>query len=76
MGRNFIIDDEIATTPLPDFELLDARVASALNKFIQKTRYKKKVSFGGTESPTRGPIPSRETDLLPDLRLLLGHWRQ
>ena len=29
----------------PDFELLDARIASALNKIIQKTRFKKKVSL-------------------------------
>ena len=27
----------------PDFELLDARIASALNKIIQKTRFRKKV---------------------------------
>ena len=29
----------------PDFELLDARIASALNKIIQNTRFKKKVSM-------------------------------
>ena len=29
----------------PDFELLDARIASALNKIIQDTRFKKKVSL-------------------------------
>ena len=29
----------------PNFELLDARVASALNKIIQNTRFKKKVSL-------------------------------
>ena len=29
----------------PDFELLDARLASALNKIIQNTRFKKKVSL-------------------------------
>ena len=29
----------------PDFEVLDARIASALNKIIQKTRFKKKVSL-------------------------------
>ena len=32
-------------TPGPDFELLDARIASALNKIIQNTRFKKKVSL-------------------------------
>ena len=35
----------ITGTPGPDFELLDARIASALNKIIQNTRFKKKVSL-------------------------------
>ena len=29
----------------PNFEMLDARIASALNKIIQKSHFKKKVSF-------------------------------
>ena len=29
----------------PNFELLDARIASVLNKIIQNTRFKKKVSL-------------------------------
>ena len=29
----------------PDIELLDARIASALNKIIKNTRFKKKVSL-------------------------------
>ena len=32
-------------TPSPDFELLDARIASALNRIIHNTRFKKKVSL-------------------------------
>ena len=28
-----------------DFESLDAKIASALNKFIQNSQFKKKVSF-------------------------------
>ena len=31
-------------TPGPNFELLDGKIASALNKIIQNTRFKKKVS--------------------------------
>ena len=30
---------------MPDFEVLDAKIASALNKIIQNTRFKKKVSL-------------------------------
>ena len=43
-----------------DFELLDARTASALNKIMQNTR----------------PLCPRKTDRLPDLRVLPGHWSQ
>ena len=35
----------IRGTPGPNFELLDARIASALNKIIQNTQFKKKVSL-------------------------------
>ena len=52
---------------MPDFEVLDARIASALNKIIQNTRFKKKGQSRGTKSPKRGPFPSRKTDCLPDL---------
>ena len=30
---------------MPDFEVLDARIASALNRIIHDTRFKKKVSL-------------------------------
>ena len=32
-------------TPFPDFELLDARIASALNKIIQNSCFKKEISL-------------------------------
>ena len=35
----------ISGKDFPNFELLDARIASALNKIIQNTRFKKKVSL-------------------------------
>ena len=66
----------IKGTPGPDFELLDARVASALNKVIQNTRFKKKGQSGGNESSQRRPFPSRKTDRLLDLRILPGHRSQ
>ena len=40
----------IRGTPGPNFELLDARIASALNKIIQNTRFKKKVSLEETKA--------------------------
>ena len=49
----------------PNFEMLDARIASALNK----------SQSGGTECSERGSVLSRKTDRLHDLRLLPGYWR-
>ena len=66
----------IKETHGPDFELLDARIASALNKIIQDTRFKKKVSLEEMKAQQKRPIPSRKTDCLPDLRILQGHWCQ
>ena len=60
----------IKRTHGPDFELLDARIASALNKIIQNTRFTKNVSL----EEQRRPLPSRKTDRSPNLRILLGHW--
>ena len=57
---------------MPDFEVLDAKIASALNKIIHNTQ--KKGQSGGTKGPKRGPFLSRKTDGLPDLRVLPGHW--
>ena len=58
----------------PDFELLNAKIASALNRIIQNTSFKKKVSLGEMKAQKRRPFPSRKTDCLPDLRVLPGHW--
>ena len=46
----------------PNFEMLDAKNASALNKIIQNSSFKKKVSLEGTESPERGSVSTRKTD--------------
>ena len=49
----------IRSIPMPDFEVLDARIASALNKIIHNSHFKKEDQSGGTEGPERGPFPSR-----------------
>ena len=64
---------------MPNFEVLDARIASALNRIIHNSHFIRKVSLKeseGTKSPNRAPFPSRKTDRLPDLRVLPGHWRE
>ena len=40
----------------PKFEMLDAKIASALNKIIQNSQFKKKNQSGGAESPKRGSV--------------------
>ena len=60
----------------PDFVVLDAKIASALNRIIHNTPNQKRGQSGGTKSPKRGPFPSWKTDCSPDLRILLGHWSQ
>ena len=60
---------------MSDSEVLDAKIASALNRIIHNTRFKKKVSLE-EQSPKRGPFPSWKTDRFPDLRVLPGHWSQ
>ena len=61
---------------MPNFENLDARIASALNKIILNFRPKKKGHSGGTQSQKRGPfLRGRQTDLF-DPRVLPGHWSQ
>ena len=49
----------IRSIPMPDFEVLDARIASALNKIIHNSHFKKENQSGGTKGPERGPFPSR-----------------
>ena len=49
------------------FEVLDAKIASALNRIIPNIQFKRKVCL--EKSPKRGPFPSRKTDRLPDLRV-------
>ena len=52
----------------PNFEMLDAKVASALNKIIQNSYSQEEGQSRGTESPERGPVSTRKTDRLHDLR--------
>ena len=63
-------------TRMPDIEVLDAKIASALNRIIHNSHFKRRVSLEEQKSPKRGPFPPRKTDRFPDLRVLPGHWRQ
>ena len=61
---------------MSNFEVLDAWIASALNRIIHNSRFKRRVSLEEQKSPKRGPVPSQKTDCFPDLRVFPGHWSQ
>ena len=59
---------------MPNVEVLDARIASALNKIIHNSHFKRRISLEEQKGPEAGPFPSRQADCLLDLRSLPGHW--
>ena len=61
---------------MPNFAVLDARIASALNRIIHNSHFTRRISLEEQKGPKRGPFPSWKTDRLLDLRLLPGHWSQ
>ena len=61
---------------MPNFEVLDARIASALNKIIHNSQFKRRISLEEQKGPERGPFPSWQTDCLLDLRTIPGHWNR
>ena len=52
---------------MPNFEVLDARIASALNRIIHNSHFKRRSSLEERKGPEAGPFLSRKTDCLPDL---------
>ena len=59
----------------PHFEMLDARIVSALNTIIQNSFLKKKVSLEEQIAQKRGSVPLQKTHRIHDLRQLPGYWR-
>ena len=57
----------------PNFEMLDAKIASALNKIIRNSQFKKKVSLEDQKAQKRTGL-TRKTNRLHDLRLLSSDW--
>ena len=59
---------------MPNFEVLDARIASALNKIIHNSQFKRRISLEEQKGPKAGSFPSWQADCLLDSRILPGHW--
>ena len=49
---------------MPNFGVLDARIASALSKIIHNSHFKRKISLAGTKGPESRTV-SFEEDRLP-----------
>ena len=58
----------------PKLEMLDAKIASALNTIIPNYHFKKKVSLEEQKSSERVSVPERETNRLHDVRLFSSNW--
>ena len=58
---------------MPNFEVLDARIASALTR-SSIIPISKAESVWRNKSPERGPFLSWQTDCQLDLRSIPGHW--
>ena len=61
---------------MPNFEVLDAKIASALNRIIHNTQFKRKFSLKEQTAQKRGLFPWWKTERLLDLRVLPGYWSQ
>ena len=64
----------IAGETFPNFEMLDARIACALNKIIQNTQFKKKVSLEEQRAQKEDRFLRRKTDRFNDLQQISSHW--
>ena len=58
----------------PNFEMFDAKIASALKKIITNSYFKKGVSLEEQKVADARPISSRKTDCFYDLRILPSDW--
>ena len=52
---------------MPNFEVLDARIASALNRIIHNSHFKRRISLEEQKAQKEDRFPSRKTEYLPDL---------
>ena len=59
---------------MPNFEVLDARIASALNKIIHNSHFKRRISLEEQKAQKQDRFLRGRQICLPDLRVLPGHW--
>ena len=59
---------------MPNFEVLDARIASALNKIIHNSHFKRRISLEEQKAQKQDRFLRGRQNCSLDLRLLPGHW--
>ena len=59
----------------PDYDMLDAMIASALKKLLTHVVFRKRVSVEEQRAQKRRPILTRETNCVHALRAFSGHRR-
>ena len=59
---------------MPNFEVLDARIASALNKIIHNSQFKRRISLEEQKAQKEDRFLRGRQIALLDLRSLPGHW--
>ena len=67
------IPPSIRGIPMPNFEVLDARIASALNKIIHNSHFKRRISLEEQKAQKEDRF-LRQAHCLLDPRSLPGHW--
>ena len=77
---NFVDDlrssSSIRGISMPKFEVLDARIASALNKIIHNSHFRRRISPEDQQAQKQDRFLRGRQDWLLDLRILPGHWSQ
>ena len=61
---------------MPNFEVFDAKIASALNRIIHNTQFKRKVSLEELKAQKEDRVLRGRQIAYLDLRVLPGHWSQ
>ena len=59
---------------MPNFEVLDARIASALNRIIHNSHFKRRISLEEQKAQKQDRFLRGRQNRLLDLRVFPGHW--
>ena len=61
---------------MPNFEVLGARIASALNKIIGNSQFRRRISLEEQKVQKEDRFFQGRQDCLLDLRTIPGHWNR